>query len=188
MTSETSQSPSRCESDLGLGDSESARAIHLLIEAGKCKQGVELAKSDHKRMQTPASEQVLVGAYIARIEQFLNKGSAEDARTLIILVGERFPKYRNKLSVLELRAAAAAGGIDRVVKPLLQADILPETREAIETVIRQEVVDLPALAKCAALPADHGLRTSAAAVWGALVAVSSGAVTEDAITSGLAPG
>ncbi len=49
--------------------------IGNLIAAGKCKQAVELAKEEHKRLKTPESQRRLVEAYISRIEQFQGKGS-----------------------------------------------------------------------------------------------------------------
>src|SRR6185437_1090913 len=155
--------------------------IRALLHAGKCKQAVELAKEYHKRTATPESEFTLVQAYVARIQQFQAKGAFEDAATLIKLVRERFPQHQSALSAAEIRTAAGRGKIDDLVRPLLKPDITPEMREAVEAVIRRDWTDLPALADCAALPADHPLRQSAAAVYRAFVKVTSEPVTDEQI-------
>src|SRR5690242_18190566 len=80
--------------------------IHELVQAGKCKQAVELAKEHHKRTASPASERTLVETYVARIRQFQEKGAMEDAGTLIKLVRDRFPAHQSLLSLLEVRTTA----------------------------------------------------------------------------------
>ncbi len=152
-----------------------------LLSAGKCKQAVELAKDLHKAARTPESEAQLVTAYLARIEQFQSKGMTGDADTLIGLVQQRFPDYRDRLATLRIRAAAGAGRVDELVAPLARSDTPAEVRAAIESVLRQEWIDLPALAACVALPADHPLRVAAAAVHRAFEAVTTGPTDEAAL-------
>src|SRR5665213_986526 len=153
--------------------------VRRLLSLDKCKQAVELAKENHKRLQSADSKQLLVDAYLARIAQFQAKGALEDARTLIKLVGDRFPEQRSALVGLQVRTAAAEGKIDELVAPLVRADATPEMREAIESAIRRDLVDLPLLANCAILPADHPLRVAATAVWKAFQAATAGPMTDE---------
>ena len=76
--------------------------IRRLLVAGKCKQAVELAKELHKRSNTPDSQRLLVQAYLARIEQFQNKGMADEAQTLLTLVQQRFPSERQQMVAMEV--------------------------------------------------------------------------------------
>src|SRR5829696_9648098 len=95
-----------------------ASEVDRLIAAGKCKQAVELAKAEHKRGVTPETERQLVHAYLARVEQFQQKGMAEEAATLLTLVRERFPGHRDRLLRLEIRSAAAGQRVADLVAPL----------------------------------------------------------------------
>jgi hypothetical protein len=158
-----------------------ADPVAALLAAGKCKQAVELAKERHKALRTPASERQLVDAYLARIAQFQAKAMVKDAETLIALVQERFPTYRDELVTLKIRAAAGSGRIDDLVAPLARADTPPEVRATIEATLRQTLTDLPALANTAALPADHSLRVAAAALHRAFEAVTTGPVEDAAL-------
>jgi hypothetical protein len=158
-----------------------ADPVGQLLAAGKCKQAVELAKERHKAARTPESERQLVGAYLGRIEQFQSKGMTEDADTVIALVQQRFPAYQAQLTTLKIRAAAGSGRIDELVAPLARADTPASVRTAIEAALRQDGVDLPALAGCGALPADHPLRVAAAAIHRAFEAVTTGPVDEAAL-------
>ncbi|HWE03546.1 MAG TPA: hypothetical protein VG326_14165 [Tepidisphaeraceae bacterium] len=161
--------------------SAAAKTVRQLLSADKCKQAVELAKENHKSLKSAESEQLLVDAYVARIGQFQAKGAVEDARTLIKLVGERFPSHRAALSGLQLRAVAEEGNIDELVAPLAQPGVTPEIREAIESILRRHLVDLPKLVNCQTLPPDHPLRVSAAAVWTVFQAATAGPMTEQQV-------
>lgn len=160
---------------------DSAGEVSRLIEAGKCKRAVELAKLEHKRSNTPQSERQLVQAYRARIEQFQSKGMIEEAETVLALVRQRFPGERDGLTRLEVQGAAAGGRVSALVAPLVNGAITPERRACIEAAIRQHLIDLRGLAGCDALPAEHSLRLAAAACWGALEAVTTGPVSEEQI-------
>lgn len=155
--------------------------VGRLVAAGKCKQAVELAKTEHKRSPTAESERLLVEAYLARIEQFQRKGAAEDAQVLINLVRGRFPRHQRELVGLQLRGAAVAGKIDELVAPLADPSLPRETKELIETAIRQHVVDLRGLANTTRLGPDHPLRAAAAAAWRAFEAVTTGPVRAEQI-------
>ena len=152
--------------------------VRRLIAAGKCKQAVEVAKTEHKRSPTSESERLLVDAYLARIEQFQQKGAAEDAQVLINLVRGRFPRYQGELAGLLVRGAAVAGRIDDLVAPLADPNVSSQTRESVEAAIRRELVDLRGLANTTRLGPDHPLKTAAAAAWRAFEAVTTGPVTD----------
>src|SRR5579863_2702853 len=158
---------------------DAAELIDRLVAAGKCKQAVELAKEQHKRLRTPQSEQRLVAAYVSRIEQFLSKGSIPEAQALLSLVQERFPSHRPRLMELEFPLLAATGKIEQLLLPLAQSDVPPAIHQRIDDAIRRYVTDLPALSNCPALPADHPLRQQAAAIRRAFEAATSGPVTDE---------
>lgn len=160
---------------------DAAGEVGRLIEAGKCKQAVERAKQEHKRYNTPQTERQLVQAYLARIEQFQSKGMVEEAENLLALVRQRFPGHQVGLRRLEVRAAAAGGRVSELVAPLASDSITPEHAACIEATIRQHLTDLPGLAGCDALPAEHPLRAAAAAIWRTLEAVTSGPVGEEQV-------
>ncbi|MFI5379664.1 MAG: hypothetical protein ACHRHE_10230 [Tepidisphaerales bacterium] len=158
-----------------------AQEVLRLLAAGKCKQAVELAKDEHKRRNTFDSEKLVVDAYAARIAQFQQKGAVEDAQTLLKLVRERFPMHQARFSGLRIQTAVSAGKMEELLAPLAKGDVPEETRAAIDTAIRQQLVDLGSLATCESLPADHPLRVAAAATWKAFAAVTAGPVTEEQI-------
>jgi hypothetical protein len=156
--------------------------VQRLMNIGKFKQAVELAKNHHKQMNTTASQRLLVQAYVARIEEFQKKGMAEEAQTLLTLVQQRFPAERHQLGALEVRAAAVGGRLHDLLRPLASDQTAPEIRSTIEAAVAQQITDLPAVAACDALSANHPLRLGAAAVWRAFLAVTAGPVTDDDIS------
>ena len=156
--------------------------VERLIAAGKGKQAVELAKTEHKRLNTAASERLLVDAYLARIEQFQNKGATQDAQTLLNLVRQRFPGHQGRLGGLVLRSAAAEGNIEALIAPLARDDVPPEERSLIESILRRKLTDPSRLAACPALRPDHPLRSAAAALDKALAAAATGPVTDEQIS------
>lgn len=168
-----SQSPPKSAAESSI-DNETQR----LVAAGKCKQAVELAKEQHKRLNTPESQRTLIQAYVARIEQFQNKGMSEEAQTLLNLVQDRFPTARQQLGTLAVRTSAATGNMNDLLRPLASGETTAESRAYIEATIARFVVDLPAIAACDVLPKDHPLRIGAAAAWRAFLAVTSGPATE----------
>jgi hypothetical protein len=101
---------------------------------------------------------MLVEAYLARIEQFQNKGATQDAQTLLNLVRQRFPAHQGRLASLSLKSAAAEGNIEALVAPLGRTDASPEQRSLIESELRRSLTDPRRLANCATLNAEHPLR------------------------------
>jgi hypothetical protein len=155
--------------------------IEQLLAQGKCKLAVELAKEHHKRTSTPDSQRLLVRVYMSRIDQFYSKGMPKEAQALLELVQQRFPNERHQMAGLEIRAAAAAGRLHDLLRPLALEQTSSEVRSLIEQTIARSVTDLAALAACDALPQAHPLRTGAAAIWNAFVAVTAGPVDAAAI-------
>lgn len=166
----------------GTSAAEADKQVRALLDAGKCKQAVELAKENHKCQASAESEQLLVDAYLGRIEHFQSKGAAEDAETLIKLVRERFPKHAGLLVKSNAEALAAQGKFDELLAPLATGNATDQERELIESAIRRRVIDLPALAGCPTLPADHPLRVSASAIYEALKKVTTAPVADDQIS------
>jgi len=156
-------------------------SIRQLIANGKHRAALESAKRVHKEQGTAASEALLVEAYAARIQSLIRQNMTVEAKSLIELVGERYPSARARLDELSGCVAARAGALDELVQPLADPALSAERRGAIETAIEQQVWDLAGLAQCAVLPPEHPLRAAASALEHAFVAVTSGFVAEDAL-------
>ncbi len=156
-------------------------SVRQLIANGKSKIALENAKQFHKTQQTAASESLLLDAYQARIQALLDQNLAGEAKALVDLVRERFPAAKMRLETVGVAAAARAGDLGELLRPLNDAELSAERRSAIEQIIQTQVTDLNALANCAAIPAEHSLRQAAAALDRAFHAVTSGPVTEEQI-------
>jgi len=154
-------------------------SVRQLIANGKSKIALENAKQFHKTQQSAASESLLLDAYQARIQALLDQNLAGEAKALVDLVRERFPAAKMRLETVGVAAAARAGDLAELLRPLNDAELSPERRAAIEQIIQTQVTDLNALSRCAALPAEHSLRQAAAALDRAFHAVTSGPVTEE---------
>lgn len=158
-----------------------ATNIRQLIIDGKSKTALDNAKEFHKKQGSAESEILLIDAYLARIRALSDQNLVVEAKSLIALVRERFPSAKERLDNLNSAAAARGGDLDELLKPLNDPGLSAERRAAIEQVIQNQVTDLAALACCAALPPDHGLRQAAAAIDLAFGAVTSGPVTDQQI-------
>jgi hypothetical protein len=132
----------------------------------------------HKRYATSESESLLIDAYETRIRDLLERGMSPEAKSLLNLVGERYPSARGRLEAIRFEVRIGGGNLDDFVAPLSDPNLAPVLREKIETAIRQQVCDLPALAKASSLPATHPLREGAAALFAALQAVTRGPVED----------
>jgi hypothetical protein len=104
-----------------------------------------------------------------------------EAKSLLKLVRERFPAAHAAFEDLAFELRAGGGGLDELVRPLQDPHLAQPVREKIETLIRQRVHDLSALAQVSSLPSTHPLREGAAALVLALQAVTSGPVEEAAL-------
>ncbi|MEP7308135.1 MAG: hypothetical protein ABJA98_21745 [Acidobacteriota bacterium] len=155
--------------------------MRQLIASGDHKAALEQAKDLHKVSGTLASEALLVDAYAERIRALLRRNLTIEAQSLLDMVRQRYPASRVRLAELTPRVEAKPLSLDDLVRPLNDPDLAAEQRTAIDRRLRQEVWDLKALAHCDALALDHELRKAAAALERALVAVTSGPVTDDAL-------
>lgn len=156
-------------------------SVRQLIANGKFKSAVEGAKDNHKAQGTAASEALLVEAYDARIQSLIEQGLVLEAKSLVELVRERYPSARTRLERLCMSAAARAGTLEELLKPLADPELSAERRAAIEQAIQNQVHDLAALAGCSALPEEHPLRKAASALHAAFSAATSGPVAEGAL-------
>jgi hypothetical protein len=156
-------------------------SIRQLLAHGKSKTALDRAKDLHKALGSAASEAVLIDAYAGRIQALLNQNLALEAKSLIELVRDRYPSARARLDALRATSAARAGALDELLAPLADPGLGAEHRAAIEQAVQNKVADLAAIAACPALPADHSLRTAAAALDRAFIAATSGFVKDEEI-------
>lgn len=155
--------------------------VRDLLAKGKARPAVELAKQIHKRCGWPESEALLVDAYAARIRSLWKTGLKEEAKALLELVHERYSSAAARLREVGVLVRASDGNLEELLRPLNEPALPEEIRRAIENAVRRQVCDLSALAQCAALAADHPLRTAAAALVRAFAAVTVGPVEEAAL-------
>ena len=160
---------------------ETEAAVRQLISRGEYRDALDRAKEIHKSTRTPASEALLVDAYVERIRALIGRGLSVEAKALVELVRDRHPSSRRRLDGLATPAAADRRSLDDLVRPLADPALPVDHRAAIERMVQRDVWDLAALASCEALPAGHGLRTGAAALHRAFVAVTSGPVADEAL-------
>ena len=153
--------------------------VRELLAGNHSKAAVEIAKDLHKRHMTANSERLLVEAYQARIRDLLKQGMSIEAKSLLDLVGSRFPSARQQLQEIEWDVRARTTDLAELVAPLRDPNLSLQVRERIESVIRQRVEDISALAQVSSLPPTHPLREAAKAISEAFQAVTSGAVQED---------
>ncbi|MBW2018782.1 MAG: hypothetical protein JRI58_01285 [Deltaproteobacteria bacterium] len=156
--------------------------IRRLISQGKYKLAVNKAKQYHKLAGTKESEAILADAYVVRIRGLIDSGHTADAKALIKVVAEKHPSVGQVLADLNTVICVREGKIEELVRPLCEPDIAEQRRKVIEKIIKEELIDLDALAQCSLLSSEHPLRAAAAAVAEAFSAVTSGPVEDEAIT------
>ncbi len=158
---------------------DAQRDVRFLLDAGKCKQAVEMAKDWNKKSPSQESEALLVEAYAARIREFQAKGAPQDAQTLLSLVRQRFPNFKDHFGDDEIALQAQNGQWSQLLSQLGGGQLSPKTQVMIETAIRRHATDPRPIADCAALAPDHSLRGAASAIWQAFAAVTTGPVTAE---------
>jgi hypothetical protein len=156
-----------------------AAEISRLIASGEGKAAVEAAKQLHKRLGTPTSEALVVDAYAARLRSLADRKLWLEAAELLQIVQQRHPQARDRLKAIQLRLSIRGAKLEDLLRPLNDTALSPERQSLIETVIRQDVDDLSALARCSSLPENHLLRKGAAFVVQAFNAVTSRSVTDE---------
>ncbi|MGC9225309.1 MAG: tetratricopeptide repeat protein [Terracidiphilus sp.] len=158
---------------------EAAERVRELIAGRHSKAALQLAKDLHKREATAESENLLVDAYRARIEDLIQLRMTVEAKALFAIVCERFPVVVPQLAKIEQELCVLDGRLDGIVGPLRDPDLAPEERERIESFVRQRIDDLPALAAVRSLPSEHPLRSAASALAAAFQAVTEGPVDDE---------
>jgi hypothetical protein len=156
--------------------------VRGLISSGKCKTALDQAKDLHKAHGTPASEALLIDAYMARIQALTQSGLNVEATALLNLVRERFPSAKERLAMLSADNLARSGKLDELLAPLNDPALSPERLAFIERTIQERVYDPGLIASCSALPAEHSLRQAASAVQRAFGAVTTGPVTDEILS------
>lgn len=164
-----------------INQATSESAVHDALLAGKYKTALELARTLHKSSNTPASERLLIDAYVMRIRALTDHNLMLEAKALMDLVVERFPSATPRIDALRAVSAAAAGSPQALLGALADNDLSPERRREVEKTIQNEVADVSAIANFSGLPAEHPLRIAAAAIEQAFTAVTSGAVSEEQV-------
>jgi len=159
-----------------------ASTVRGLIAGGKSKTALDQAKDLHKAHGTPASEALLIDAYIARVQSLTQTGLSVEATALLNLVRERFPNAKERLAMLSADTLARSGNLDELLAPLSDPALSPERLAFIERTIQERVYDPGQIASCTALPAGHPLRQAAAAVQRAFAAVTTGPVTDEILS------
>lgn len=157
---------------------EEPELIRELLTQGKAKPALERAKDYHKRTATPASEELLVEAYLARIRTLLESGMREEARAMADLALSRYEAARARKTEVEL-IFATHGSLDDLVRPLADPELPPPARVSVEEALRRTLADPGALARCTALPEEHPLRRAAATLTSALEAVTTRVVPDE---------
>ena len=142
------------------------------------KSAVKQAKRIHGRAPTPDSESLLLDAYQARVEGMHARGLAVEANSLVRMLESTFASAKERFQSTRLRLAAISGDVGKLAAVLGDPQACPRRRSMAEDAIRRELTDLPALAACEALAADHPLRRAAQALMTALEAVTRGPVND----------
>jgi hypothetical protein len=155
--------------------------IAQLIANGKFGFALDIAKQVHKRCNNAASEALLVDVYVARISSLAERNLDREAMALIDLIRQRYPKAADRLREVMAVFDARKGAPDALLELLDDPACPAEKRAAIAQSIRRDVTDLLVLSRSGALGPEHPLRTGAAALAGALEAVTSGLVEDQAL-------
>ncbi|MCX6633718.1 MAG: hypothetical protein NT090_01270, partial [Acidobacteria bacterium] len=155
--------------------------VAQLIANGKFGFALDIAKQVHKRCNNAASEALLVDVYVARISSLAERNLDREAMALIDLIRQRYPKAADRLREVMAVFDARKGAPDALLELLDDPACPAEKRAAIAQSIRRDVTDLLALSRSGALEPEHPLRTGAAALAGALEAVASGLVEDQAL-------
>ncbi len=148
--------------------------IKQLIANGKHGVAVDIAKQVHKRMRNAASEELLVDAYVARIQNLGERNLDKEASALLERVRAEHPACGARLCEAAATLKARTGEIEALLELLAAAELPAEARTSVELAIRGAAYDPGRIASCDVLPPEHPLRIAAAAVARALEAVTSG--------------
>ena len=151
--------------------------VRRLLDSGHIKPALAMAKQIHKRAPSPATEEVLIGAYIARIESF-EAGMGAEGRAMMDLVAARYPSAKARIEEIRPRVEVRTGNPEQLLRPLANPRTPPDKRRSIEHIIKTELTDLEALASSSTLPKNHALREAAQAASSAFSVVTRGPVDD----------
>jgi len=147
--------------------------VRRLLDSGHVKPALAKAKQIYKSSPSPETEEILIRAYIARIESF-EAGMGAEAKAMMDLVAARHPSAKHRLAEIRPRVEARTGKPARLLRPLADSGTSPEERLRIENIISSELTELETLARSSALPKIHPLRKAADAASQAFSAVTRG--------------
>jgi hypothetical protein len=98
-------------------------AVRQLIACGDYRGALDRAKEIHKSSRTPASEALLVDAYMERIRALMGRGLVVEAKALVDLVRQRYPSSRKRVDELLKPSGAGAASLEELIRPLADFDL-----------------------------------------------------------------
>ena len=150
--------------------------VHDLLARKKPREAVELAKQFLKHLPGPTAEEALISAYQARVQALITSGMPQEAHALAMLARERFPAYRDQLTLLVLQTQISTGDLDGVLTELAVAE--GARQRALENLLTCGLTDPSLLATTTCLPAEHPLRLQASLISELFSAVTSAPVSD----------
>ncbi len=163
------------------GPAAEATRIGELLEQGRIRDAVESAKEFAKRSPGPASDELLVESYSARIRQLQAEGLDRDARSLCDLVERRIPASRERMTALRNECDLLAQGFRGLLAALERGD--GDERRRLLVLLARKLCDPGVLADSEALPEDHPLKLEARAVRAVFTAATSGPLPDEAMAT-----
>ena len=153
-------------------------SVHIgkYLAAGDSKSAVKLAKRFYAKQESPEAEELLVKAYMARIESMRARGLYVEADAIAENVELHHPSFSNQLEGVRLSLAAGAGNLDKIATVLNEPSLSPQRQKMVDSAIYGYLTNIQALANCDAIAADHPLRVAAGALFEAMESVTSGPV------------
>lgn len=164
---------------IGLEPKDWRQQIESLISRGKAREAVEAAKQFLKQTPGSEAEALAVAAYQARIQALLASGMHHEARALAVLVNERFPTYRERVTPLIHQSEVSAGNFQTLLTELSSAEGLH--RRELEAILTRGLHDPVVMADSPVLSPDHPLKRAARAVCDLFTAVTTGPLTDGAL-------
>ena len=158
-----------------------ATRIDELLGLGRVREAVDAAKAFAKKAPGPASDELLVRAYTARIGQLRADGLDRDARSLCELVERRVPAAREQMAALREEGDLVADGFRGLLAAFDAAE--GDERRRLSALLTRKLTDPGILAASPALAADHPLKLEAAALCNVFAAVTRGPLPDGAMAA-----
>jgi hypothetical protein len=157
-----------------------------LLAHNKARDAVELAKQFLKQIPGQEAEETLINAYQMRVQALITSGMPQEAHALAALAHERFPAYRDQLTLLVYEAQisqtqSSTGNLDGVLTELATAE--GARQSALESLLARGLTDPSVLATTACLPAEHPLRQQAGLINELFSAVTSAPVPDGGLAA-----